>query len=410
MFSSGAVALAIAMVLCTSAVDGSYASSEAHQASLARARRTQHKVGSSSIHAALRGTSNQGRGQPDEEVEAWKDGHLALASAMTQSQLSLMGANITKEAYDAKLHEVFNSGGTGAHKSRFVGAPGNAMAASWIQKQLQDIGCDTWTEDLVHTPDLASYVLDSAVVKNVIGKITGTDLSSEAIVMGAHFDSVNWKAMDFGATDAPGVDDNGSGMAAVLLAAKALAAGSKPRRPLIFAFVNGEELGLVGSEQFAKKAATGTYGDVKGAIILDEVAWPAKQGSSLRNKAIFETKGNVNGAMALVDTMAHVFKTNFADNLDDFVVNKHGFGSDHISFLDHGIPALLLIERDDMYHADTWGHSSKDDFAHMGQGWSEYGARMTRLAARTVATLASPTTEATTVSQVNQHLQQKASL
>eukprot|EP00747_Dinoflagellata_sp_TGD_P162509 gnl/TRDRNA2_/TRDRNA2_180185_c0_seq1.p1 gnl/TRDRNA2_/TRDRNA2_180185_c0~~gnl/TRDRNA2_/TRDRNA2_180185_c0_seq1.p1 ORF type:complete len:419 (+),score=100.17 gnl/TRDRNA2_/TRDRNA2_180185_c0_seq1:76-1332(+) len=392
-FSTGTMRIvAVALLLCMSAVESSYAESEAHQAALARARRTHRSGRGASIRVSLRGNKIEQQ-NPTEDVEEWKSSGMALSSVMTKSQLELVGAHISAKAYDDKLHEVFNSGGTGQKKSRFIGGPGNEVAAEFIQKQLKDMGLEVWTEELEHTFDIKPYVKASAKPKNVFAKIVGSDLSQDVIVMGSHFDSVNWKAADFGASDAPGVDDNGSGTAAVLLAAQALAVGPKPRRTIIFAFFNGEEEGLVGSEQFAKKAVTGKYGTIKGAIILDEVAWKGRDANKSTNRAIFETVGSVPGAMTLVDTMAQVSNMGFSDSLEGFVVNRHGFGSDHISFLDHGMPALLLIERDDTYHADTWGHSAQDDFEHMGKGWQDYGARMTRLAVRTVASLASPKAE-----------------
>merc|ERR1719213_1214403 len=99
----------------------------------------------------------------------------------------------------------------------------------------------------------------------------------------------------------------------------------------------------------------------------------------------------------MVDTLAHFASlknstSRFAgdgivDGTHNFLVNYNGFGSDHMSFLDRGIPAVLLIERDDTYHSDTFGHSQDDTFEHVDV---EFGASMTRLATRVVATLAWP--------------------
>merc|ERR1719261_2404614 len=95
-------------------------------------------------------------------------------------------------------------------------------------------------------------------------------------------------------------------------------------------------------------------------------------------KAIFETVGKVPGASTIVDTMAH----NVEDGLGKiagFEVNNHGFGSDHMSFLNHGIPAVLLIERDDEWHADTKGHSRDDNWDDLDM---DFGATMSRLLTR----------------------------
>jgi Zn-dependent M28 family amino/carboxypeptidase len=155
------------------------------------------------------------------------------------------------------------------------------------------------------------------------------------------------------------------------------------RKSVIFAAFNAEEEGLVGSTQVAPIVASGKYGKVTSVVIADEVAWPGS-GSSKR-EAIFETVGTVDGTTALLDTFAHSVIE--GGGVEGFKVNKHGFGSDHIPFLDRGIPTVLLIEGDNMYHADTWGHSSKDTFDHVD---FDFGASMSRLALNVVAKLASP--------------------
>jgi len=79
-------------------------------------------------------------------------------------------------------------------------------------------------------------------------------------------------------------------------------------------------------------------------------------------------------------------------------VNYAGFGSDHISLLDAGVPAVLLIERDNMYHADHFGHSARDTFDHVD---AAFGAAVTRLAARALAALANPAGAANATALVN---------
>jgi Zn-dependent M28 family amino/carboxypeptidase len=174
----------------------------------------------------------------------------------------------------------------------------------------------------------------------------------------------------------------------------------------MFVAFNAEEEGLVGSEHFVPMLLEDggkNFGKLKGALIADEVAWPGRGGKEFR-KAIFETKRPEGSPSeqrddidTLVDTLARsallqnstkeVPGDGLGDGAENFVVNYHGFGSDHVPFLDAGLPAVLLIERDDDYHSDTWGHSDKDTFAHVDL---DYGAAMTRLALRTVASMATP--------------------
>ena len=86
---------------------------------------------------------------------------------------------------------------------------------------------------------------------NIGAFIEGTDpqLRQEWIVLGAHFDHCGKHS---GALF-PGADDNASGSATVLEAARVLALpGHSPRRSILFALFGGEEMGLLGSQWFVK--------------------------------------------------------------------------------------------------------------------------------------------------------------
>merc|ERR1719198_687915 len=222
---------------------------------------------------------------------------------------------------------------------------------------------------------------ENAQLSNIVGYKEGTDLAHETILVGAHYDSVNWKSGTD--TAAPGVDDNASGLAAVLLVAKALGKMNLRRSVLVVAF-NAEEEGLLGSKQFVKEGMK-DYPAISAALIADEVAFPGRPGKTER-KAIFETSGKNEANRAIVDTMAHNAKDELGE-LAGFEVNYHGFGSDHMSFLNAGIPAVLLIERDDEWHADAVGHSSSDTFEGLSM---DFGATMSRLLTRSAVHLAHP--------------------
>ncbi len=108
---------------------------------------------------------------------------------------------------------------------------------------------------------------------NVIGKLEGSDpaLRPEAILLGAHMDHLG---MPNGVLH-PGVDDNASGVAALLELARSLAATPvRPRRTLLFAFWTGEEEGKFGSGHYTRQprwplATTKTY------LNLDMIGHPS---------------------------------------------------------------------------------------------------------------------------------------
>ena len=91
-------------------------------------------------------------------------------------------------------------------------------------------------------------VTESSVIATLKG-----DQPGRIYVMSSHFDDCDGKCTD-GAGVAPGADDNGSGVSAVLEAARVMAS-THFAGTIIFACFDGEELGLWGSDHYARELA-----------------------------------------------------------------------------------------------------------------------------------------------------------
>lgn len=91
-------------------------------------------------------------------------------------------------------------------------------------------------------------------VRNVVGRLRGSELPDEYVVMGAHYDHVGvGKANALGDSIYNGADDNGSGTSGLLLAAEALASSTvRPSRSIVFVAFSGEEKGLYGSKAYVR--------------------------------------------------------------------------------------------------------------------------------------------------------------
>ncbi|MEM7305717.1 MAG: M20/M25/M40 family metallo-hydrolase [Planctomycetota bacterium] len=89
----------------------------------------------------------------------------------------------------------------------------------------------------------------SVSIDNIVGRIPGSDpdLADEYVVVGAHYDHVG---VDVRGQIGYGADDNGSGTAALIEIAEALAEAGPKRSVLLCAF-SGEEDGLRGSRAMA---------------------------------------------------------------------------------------------------------------------------------------------------------------
>ena len=129
-------------------------------------------------------------------------------------------------------------------------------ARDWIAGQFTDVAehaggrmsveLDTFLQP--QTPRTPRAVEESSVIATLRGSDPG-----RIYVMSSHFDDCDGHCTD-GAGIAPGADDNASSVAAVLEAARVMA-GTRFRGTIIFACFDGEELGLWGSDHYARELA-----------------------------------------------------------------------------------------------------------------------------------------------------------
>jgi hypothetical protein len=99
---------------------------------------------------------------------------------------------------------------------------------------------------------------------NVLGILRGGDASlrQEHILVVAHYDHLGAAGDPVNSCNAVGADsicngadDDASGVVAVLLVARALTQGPRPRRTIVFASMTGEEIGLTGAEWYTQHPA-----------------------------------------------------------------------------------------------------------------------------------------------------------
>jgi Zn-dependent M28 family amino/carboxypeptidase len=142
---------------------------------------------------------------------------------------------------------------------RRTGTPGGLAARAWITGQFKAIGLEPAGADgsflqpfgFTHhsvkglvTPG-RPYTTEYPDAANVLGRLPGSRPSLATIVVSAHYDHLG--VVD-GATYY-GADDNASGVAALLEAARWFAA-HPPAHPMLFVAFDAEELGLEGSKTF----------------------------------------------------------------------------------------------------------------------------------------------------------------
>ena len=168
----------------------------------------------------------------------------------------------------------------------------------------------------------------AATADNVIADLPGRDLPDEWVVVGAHLDS--W---DFGT----GAQDNATGVAMVLEAARAIAAQKPPRRSIRFALWGGEEQGQIGSTAYVRAHAAE----------LDRVVALLNTDAGTGRVIGWTAPGRADLIRALRPLTRDFLDELGAATFDDSL--RYAFQSDGAPFILAGIPTLDLNADDTAY-------------------------------------------------------------
>ena len=235
---------------------------------------------------------------------------------------------------DRESNNVFNAhdAGWGATMSALPIAQLGMEDAKLIKRML-DHG-----EKIEVAFDLQNQVTGPTQVHNVVAEIRGSEKPEEWILIGAHLDS--W---DFGT----GAQDNGTGTAMVLEAARGIAAlGQAPRRSIRFALWGGEEQGLLGSYAYTQAHV---------AELEHCVAVLNTDNGSGHPKG-WKVEGRPDLRDAMQPLSDSLLKALNGGNLSLDV----SYDTDHGPFMLYGIPALDLWV--DMAHYGEVHHKASDTY------------------------------------------------
>jgi hypothetical protein len=311
---------------------------------------------------------------------------------------------------------------------------GVTAAAKWIEQQFGAIseachGClevktDTFTEP--GDPGPHSRIKVPTTITNVYAIMRGSE-AAQAIMRGSdsaqagrmylvtgHYDSRRTDVMDSHG-DAPGANDDSSGVAVSIESARVL---SRHRWPatLIFVAVAGEEQGLVGSSHLAKLAREQGW-QLAGVLNNDIVGGDTTPGDAMQDKTrvrVFSqgipataTPEEIKHTLSLglesdgpsrelARTIASVARTYFRAGafrpVLEFRLDRYLRGGDHSSFNQQGFAAVRFTE-----WRENFDHQHQDVRIENGKQYGDllkfvdfnYVANVARLNAATLATLAS---------------------
>lgn len=243
--------------------------------------------------------------------------------------------------------------------TRRLHAPSSTRTAEWLQALVDQVSSAEFMANLEplsgfptrhsHSPNFAAAAnlcidvmtslgydaelqvvpLGSQSTFNVIADKPGVGTDRDLVIAMAHLDSINIHGDADSA--APGADDNGSGSAGVLEIARVLSAhaGVNDLRLILY---GGEELGLFGSRHHVSVMEGADKDRLAAAVNMDMIG-----GMYLPTPAVLIEAGQ----QFVIDELS-----NAADQFTTLAIETSliPFASDHVPFINAGLPAALTIE------------------------------------------------------------------
>ncbi|MBZ5560222.1 MAG: M20/M25/M40 family metallo-hydrolase [Acidobacteriia bacterium] len=181
---------------------------------------------------------------------------MALKAAGTAA-FQPIAADVRRVVNDASVTRVFDyEKALFDFDSKNLTQPGNRKASEFLFNTYSSFG---------YTPEYQWFEPRNAFggkTANVVATLRGTENPDLVYVVSSHYDSVE---------AGPGADDDTSGTAALLEAARVMAAHPMPAT-IVFASMTGEEGGLLGSREFARRAVESKM-HVTGVLNNDMIGW-----------------------------------------------------------------------------------------------------------------------------------------
>lgn len=293
---------------------------------------------------------------------------------------------------------------------------GIGAARRWIKAEFDKISMECggclevfYQRSLVKAEGNRRIPEDTWVV-NVVAIQRGTQHPNRYVIMSGDIDSRASNASD-GITDAPGANDNASGMAGTIEAARVLSK-YKFNSSVIYAGLSGEEQGLFGGKHMAEVAKEEGW-DIIGIINNDMIGniegidgvienntfrvfsepTPVNDDEQKRTWRRFYG-GEVDGPSRQLARYVHRLTNTYMTNLEAIMIyrlDRFGRGGHHRPFNDLGFPGVRIMETHENYNRQHQDIRTENGikYGDVVEGVNfEYAAKLTGVNAICLAALA----------------------
>ena len=298
-----------------------------------------------------------------------------VCNAQTDARIYEIINKVSEERIKKDIIKLANFGTRNTFSDTISNKRGIGAARRWIKNEFDAISknCNTCLEvfyqkDFVTTNDGERVPKDTWIV-NVVAIQRGTKYPNRFIIMSGDIDSRNSDTMDY-TGDAPGANDNASGMAGTIEAARVLSQ-YQFESSIIYVGLSGEEQGLFGGKglaEFAKKnnweiigvINNDMIGNIEGVNgVIDNRSFrifseptPANESDRTRNLRRFYG-GEVDGNSRQLARYVEKITKSYMPEMNPILIyrlDRFGRGGHHRPFNDLGFAGIRIMETNENYN------------------------------------------------------------
>ena len=299
----------------------------------------------------------------------------SLSAQNTDQRLYEIIDEVSAGQLENSIQTLVNFGTRNTFSDTTSNTRGIGAARRWIKTEFDEISekCNSCLEVFYQkklvTPEDGDRVPKKAYVVNVIAIQHGTENPNNYIMMSGDIDSRASNTMDF-TTDAPGANDNASGMAGTIEAARVLSNYSF-KNSIVYVGLSGEEQGLFGGKFLAEYAKENNWniigifnndmiGNIEGGDgvidnrsfrIFSEPVDPTESEREQKMRRYYG--GEVDGISRQLARYVYKTTKTYMPEMNPMLIyrlDRFGRGGHHKPFNDLGFAGIRIMEAHENYN------------------------------------------------------------
>jgi len=339
-----------------------------------------------------------------------------LSFAQSDTKIYDIINEVSAERIEKDIRTLANFGTRHTLSDTLSDTRGIGAARRWIKAEFDKIAQDCggclevfYQRSLVPAEGNRRFDKDTWVV-NVVAIQRGTDHPNRYVIMSGDIDSRISDPLN-STGDSPGANDNASGMAGTIEAARVLSKYSF-KNSIIYTGLSGEEQGLFGGKHMAKVAKEQNWdiigvlnndmiGNIEGIDgVIDNRSFrifseptPANQDEQKRIWYRFYG-GEVDGPSRQLARYVHSMTTKYMPEMNPIMIyrlDRFGRGGHHRPFNDEGFAGIRIMETHENYNRQHQDIRTENgiEYGDVIEGVNfEYAAKLTAVNAINLAALA----------------------